>query len=280
MPQTPDTTLDLTMPITIDGVKGHLIGLKPWFDAAQDEGYGPAQWTRTIHDAVMSFQNLSRLRIVPSQIVMDDSEVYDGTFGVPNAPGLRKPLIVERMDRLPMWPDQAQQWWRMEVPANPIRHIQAVEFWLSGRVVYKVPTEWIAFDRVEGTLHLMPFWTNFTNVIQGLGAAVLLSGAMPDIGVPQATSITYIAGLPDNWDRLPQWAYMRPGLEKLAALEVLKRISEVFDPGLQGSSVNAFGLGQQLNYTRFANRKQELEADTQEFLKNVKPQQDFQFDFV
>ena len=278
MPTTPTTTLPLREPITVNGVKTHLIGLRPWLDAAADEGYDDAQIRITIQDSIAEFQNESRLRIVPSQIVMEDSGVYDGTNLITDTTGLDltdAPLTVERYDRLPFYPDSASQWFRLELPANPVREIQSLQFFLGPNMIYDVPKGWIVFDRAEGTLHLLPFFGHLQSVMSAVGASIVLGAGSPSYGTPQALAVNYVAGLPNDWTKQPRWAYLRPGIEKWAALAVLEKISEVFDPGLSGSGVSAFGLGQQANYTRFQTRKQELEQAKQKLIETVQPNANF-----
>lgn len=280
MPTTPNRIFSLSDPITVRGMKSHLVGLNPWFEAAAQEGFGDEEIRDTILDCINEFQNQSRLRVCPSQIVMDDTGVYNGTFGVEAVPGLELPLIVERYDRLPFYPDSADQWFRTELPANPVRKIQQVQFYLGKKVIYDVPQDWIIFDYAEGTLHLLPFWGALNSVMSAVGASIVMGGNAPSYGTPQAMAITYVAGLPDDWNRQPRWSYIRQGLERWAAHAVLEKIAEVFDPGLTNSAASAFGLSQQANYTRFQQRKGELANSKAELLATVQPKTEFDMEAI
>ncbi len=273
MPETPTPVFDPMNPVTVRGVKKRLVGLEAWLQGAAIKGYTDEDILESIGDALSEFENEARMRIRPSQIAMTEDAVYNGTFGVEGT--LELPLTVERFDRLSYFPEAASQWYRLELPASPVRQIQRLQFWLGTLMIYQVPAHWIRFNREDGTLHLLPFTSALQSAYGAAGAVMLLNSGFGGQGAPHVMSVDYVAGLPDDWDKQPRWRYLRRGLEECAALKVLYDIAHVFGAGMSSQSLNTFGVGQNDSYDRFQIRNQELEQASVKLLETAKPNADF-----
>lgn len=267
---------DVQKPITVNGVKSRLTGLDPWFEAARQRGYDDSSIDDAIVQAISEFQAESNFCILPTQIICDEDSalIYNGTYGVKiNGAEPPTPLPVERHARLPYHTEMPGQWFRLPLPTRPARQVQRIRMFLGTQGVYVFDPSWIQFDPTNGTVQILPFTGTGQAIAGAWGLQIAMGiGAAGTSQVPMALSVDYVAGLPDGWNAQPRYAYLVRGLEECAALKVLQDIAHVYDPGVASAGVSAFGVGQNLNYTRFSDRKQELtEARDRLIQKILKP---------
>jgi hypothetical protein len=98
--------------------------------------------------------------------------------------------------------------------------------------------------------------------------------------LPNGIQVDYVAGLPDGWasdngdfELSAEWADVLRSLEEYCALSVLYDIAQLPDAGLRSVSMSGGGGGESLNYTRFEDRKGELEAAFEQFKSNLVDQE-------
>jgi hypothetical protein len=169
-------------------------------------------------------------------------------------------------------PADTRTYFRTRLKERPITTVQRFRLMINGQqLLYTIPAQWVAFDTKAAEFWVIPL--NAAQVSISAGAALALYAVSLDDLIPNFLFVDYVAGLPDGWQDSSEWADIHVGLAQYCALETLKRIAEAISPGVDNTSISGLAGGQTLNYSRFANRKKELEADVQAFVTNKRDQE-------
>lgn len=250
--------------VTVDGVKRRLPGLHGWLSAA---AASPAKYDDTAIASVIratgsEFTMRTDAHVSPLQIVMNPDGVYDGA----GSEAVEQNYPVTEYNPLPYFQDDSESFFRVTLPLAPVRKVQRLRLMLGSQIVYNVPPEWFQVNKQTGEFHIIPAGRS-ASIASYAGAwqASAAMGSTQRRNVPAVCAFDFIAGLPDGWELSPTNAVLLLRLEEKAALQVLRDISELYDAGLVSASVSSFGNTQQLNYSRFKERKGELRATTEEF---------------
>lgn len=253
--------------LTVQGVKKRLVGLESWLRvAARPEiGYTDSTIEAVISARVREFERITRFRINPVQVVTRRDGVYavegerldvTDTYEVVDEPAYH----YHRPDAL--------DYMHTTLKNKPVRQVQRVRIILGTQTI-DIPSQWYNLDGKSGKFYIVPY---NAGVISITGYTLAIS-VMRSAYVPAVVHFDYIAGLPDNWRETSEWSDLTIHLEEFAALQVLYDISELYDAGTMHTAIQTTGIDQSLDYSRFASRKQELEAKVDKFHKTIMAQE-------
>ena len=155
---------------------------------------------------------------------------------------------------------------------RPVQQVQRLRLMYNGQyLLYDVPTSWYSVDTKAGRFWLLP--TFGQAVMTGAATAIAAFSAVLQDHMPNFLFYDYIAGLPENWHYMREYSDVKIILEEYCALQVLKDIANVIDPGKVGKSVSGAGISQSTNYDRFTPRKQELNESIEAFKATLTAQE-------
>ena len=179
---------------------------------------------------------------------------------------LEMPVIVEA--GYPYYQECAGEFFRVTFRERPIRSVNRLRLIYNGgnlrsNTVYQIPPDWFSIDAKSGKFWMLPYYGQaaYTTASAALAVySVLLTDCLPNF-----LFFDYVAGLPDEWQYMAEWADVRLALSEYCALQVLNDISESVGAGIANKSLSVDGISQTLPYERFVRRKQELQASIQAF---------------
>ena len=277
----------MSSPITKEGVLKKLVGLDGWLQAARESisNYDDAAFAEVIGDSIRLFETESHYRInqtlisslpdgawapVPAagQYAPSDFGVIPGTRGgvggivkLPQS-GIDIPYQIE--EPYAYFQDDAEKFAVLALNQTPILTVLRARIaWDAGATVFPYPQQWVKHNKTE--MWLLPITGTAIFTAAALSWSMLqLSFGAKDY-VPGIIAVDYVAGLETGWENDPQYRALRRTLEEACAYKVLCDISEAFDAGEPGMSLNSFGNTEQRQWTRFRDRKQELLESVQAF---------------
>ena len=259
-------------PITYAGIISHLTGLDNWLaNAAQSASrYDRKKIESLVPKMIARFQRQTHFRITQCQV----STRPDGTFPAT----VDTPLVRE--DGYAYYADDASDYLRIVLKTRPVQIVQRLRLTYQGVTVSEIPNSWLSVDRRSGQVEVVPYFSSA--MYAGLAQAFAIFGMTAGMRtfLPNAWQVDYIAGLPvgapdgtgyyqGGWQDDPEWGDLVMELEKYCALQVLYDIAHLADAGLSSIQI----AGESRNYTRFADRKKELEDGYAAFLKDFKADQ-------
>ena len=253
--------------ITPNMVKQRLVGLDMWLDAARKSGveYDDSTIAELIQVACRQFEVEAQMRIDPVRIRNFDDGMYPPvgeTYPIEDEP----PSAYER--------DMVRDYFGTTLNHRPVRKVDRVRVMLShNQQLITMPTEWIRIDELSGRLWILPV----TGAAMVAGVMLQLVNFQIAFGtrdyIPNTFCVDYVVGLPDSWWTQHKWLPLKYVLTEYAAYYVLKDISEAFDAGLLSKIIGGDGMSQQLNYSRFEKRKEELYQSVQRYISNMHAQE-------
>lgn len=259
------------MPVTVQGVKDRLVGLGPWLDAASNlpapYTYGDAAITALIPAMTRDFERKTRVRTSPA---LCSTNPYDAGAAA-TAASLGIPLVEE--DPYDYNGDMSSTYFRITLKQRPVQQVMRVALYIGATNVLSIPPAWLVLKKREGVLHTIPTMgalainagiTAFAQLEMGFGVTDYL---------PSSLHVDYVAGLPTGWETIFEYADILRALTEHCALGVLNDVAHLADAGLSGLSASGGGTGQSLQYTRFSDRKQELESSVMAFVQQIKEQE-------
>lgn len=253
--------------LAVADVKRHLIGLDQWFRAAEraTPSYTEDDMAKDFPAWIRSFQRECEMRWDPVQV---QNRYSSGDL--PLTPGL--PIWTE--DPYTYYTTQGQEFFVCTLRQRPVQTVQRARVLLSNTdTVFEIPSQWIRFEQKSGRFWVIPA----SGALTLLGTAAAFASVLITFGgkqyLPQALAFEYVAGLPTGWDTDPEWADFLVVLQQICALEVLKKIAQVMDAGRASKQVGAGGVSQSIQYTRFQDRKEELQAAIDRFKATAVPQE-------
>ena len=256
----------MSLPFNAADIKSHLVGLDNWLEAASRSkaNYDDRRIETAIPQMIRRFERDTQFRINPIQVCMND----DGAFPAPT--GFTK--LVE--SPLAFYQSLGPEYLVTTLRARPVNLVQRIRVMLSpSETVVELPAEWYRWDTKAGRVWVVP--SSGASVISSVTYAysVLQFGMGSKDHLPNGLAIDYQAGLPVDWADSVEWSDLRYVLEQFCARRVLDDISHVYSPGQDSKNISADGLGLSRNYTRFQDRKAELDANIAEFKETFTAQE-------
>jgi hypothetical protein len=246
--------------IKVSEIKAKLVGLDPWFDAAAQSGaiYDDERFAEIIPQAVRKFERDVQFRVNQVRIrTFDDGTYGHGTEGIP----------VKDESAHPYYRSMGFEFMTDTMNHRPILQFDRMRFVLNEQtVVFTPPVDWVRYDIRTGRIWIMPVSgsAQVTGVMLGITQLQMMFGGKDY--VPNCLAYDYVAGLPTGWHLTDEWADLKRVLTQACALEVLDDVSETFDAGLTAKTISGGeGLSQNLQYTRFQNRRSMLEKSIETF---------------
>lgn len=280
-----DTADTVKRPIELGNVLSHLAGLGPWRAAAKaaDPAYTDVSMQRRIVQVLREFERTSQYRVNAVQVINHDDGRFTGTIGsLVSVDG----LPVYRDSALPYYESDAEEFFAFTLKERPVQQLQRVRVMLQDQVIFEVPTQWLALDARSGKAWILPVSGPLLLSAATVAFAQLRVAFGAKDYLPVGINVDYIAGLPDGWNDeanpiWQEWSDLGMNIEKCCARAILSDVAHVFDPGIAGKSVNADGATQSLSYTRFEDRKKELDEAVAAFMETFKAQETpFLFGYV
>lgn len=260
----------MATPISVSGVKSHLVGLDPWLDAAlaADQAYGGTAIANVAQATVRRFERETQFQVNQVQCSVYPDGTYDNGAGMASD-GVH-PLIVESAYHYTQ--SQASAYFETTLRRRPVQQVQRFRIMANPTtLLYAFPAEWYHVEAQTGRLWTIPFGGMYISSALGSLALATVQGWSPV--VPALMAVDYVAGLPDGWTALDDWADLNRCLEEYTAYWVLQDIAQIFDPGLASVSAGADGASQTFSYDRFQGRKQELLTSVQAFQATLASQE-------
>jgi hypothetical protein len=240
-----------TPPITVADVRSRLVGLDQWLNAAALTGYDDARITSDLPGYVRQWERATVMDLTPRRVVSAaaDLALYDLT-GVNS--------VVE--DRYPYYRSTSTtQFLNTTLQHKPVQQVDRARMMLGNVPVFSIPTQWIQIDRRSGRFWMVPYSGDVTAIMYSAWAEVRMSLGYQDY-VPNALAFDYVSGISAADLASDEWADVRLSVSDWAAYRVLCDIAEMFDAGIISKALGSDGIQQNLQYSRFAARKDELKA--------------------
>lgn len=224
--------------LTIDNMRQYIFGIDV-VDPETLERLPDSAWEQFIEQAIQTASHELGIQIFPMPIAQEKHDYIQNEFYTNNY---------------------------IQVLKRPIIQVQSIEMLFNNQPMIKYPTSMWKVYHLTGELKTYPadLLNGAGAMSSGLNPAAMGLAGMPlwsQIGLnnnqdaPQATSVTYIAGLlpPANKYAPRDWE-MPADLKALITQYVLKHVIEIWGelimkPGIAGTSISADGLGQSINAT-------------------------------
>ena len=249
----------MNLPFTVNDVLSqHLSGLDNWIDASASSSV-PYDNTRMAADLPGFFRDFEmdiQTTILPVQIVQNDDGAITPASGVPKSVEMPHDYYSS---------GGGPDFLTTQLRRRPVRSIQRMRMMLNQQVILTIPAAWIRPDLRFGVVRIIPYASGATLGISGTGLALLQSTYGGLDHMPQAVAVDYEAGLPDGWDTSFEFSHVKVAARSFCARRILDGISHSLGAGRVSKSISADGLSQQVQYTRFTDLKNELDANHTRF---------------
>ena len=255
--------IGVTPPVSVQGIKRHLIGCENWLNAAalSQFQYDDRAIAALVADAIRDVEQETQLRIRQVQIVNQPSDgAVTGTWDYPQ----------EDEDPYTYFPDDYSRYFETSLKLTPVQSVQRVRVRFGNLNMLTLPQSWYGINAASGKLYILP--TAGQALTGDAFAGLALVQELNSNRLPLGLYIDYRAGLPLDWATMPRWATLRRLLEMWCARMVLEDISELADAGLNGVSVGGPG-SESFSYSRFMRRKEELTAAIRRIRDNLDDQE-------
>lgn len=172
------------------------------------------------------------------------------TFGVLPYPTIHEPGY-------PYYVSDGSEFFVTTFRQRPVREVQRLRLMFNGSVkIFEPPASWFSLDGQSGRFWMLPVYGSA--IIQNASAAAVAASITFWDHIPNFLFFDYIAGLPEGWEYSTEWSDLSLQLSGYCALKVLEDISQAIGAGSTGKQTQGVGISQNLNYTRFQDRKTEL----------------------
>ena len=222
--------------------------------------------------SITSTQYLSFISQVYNGVQMEVQSVTDDTHltlvDIPpvweNVAYGQFPMPVIQETGYPYYQPLVDEYFLTTFNERPVQAVQRFRLMYNGQyIIYNIPSNWFSLNTKAGRFWLMP---NFGEaVITGAMATLALIGAMVTDHMPNFLFFDYQAGLPAQWQYNREYSDVKQILSEYCALQVLNDISHAIDAGRMSKSVAGSGISQQTQYSRFMDRKKELQDSVDAF---------------
>lgn len=268
-------------PISIQGVLRHLVGLDYWLNAAATSRarYDDAAILATVPAVLRRFERDTLVSLTPRQVITFNDGTYANVALAFGAGGTAtNGLRIKWEDAYPYYPKDAEEYLAVPLKTRPVWNVQRCRIMLGSRDILDLPPQWFVVDAHSGRFQIIPVSGTMYGSSLTAGYALLQMGFGSSQYVPHSLHFDYVAGLNGiltdpvtqavtygGWWADPDYSDLLRVVEEYVALQVLNDIAHVADAGLSGKSVSGGGSGESYSYTRFMDRKAELQKDIDAF---------------
>lgn len=262
-------------PVTVQDIKAKLTGLDNWLAAAATSaaGYDDNRIRDEIPGLVRRFEREALFTVNAIQVCAWPDGTYDGGTTYPNF-DVTGTLEVYLDTPYPYYPEESTQYFKINLRMVPVQYlkVQRVRLMLDpSSTIINFPPNWFRAEPT-GQLTIMPI----SGAVQIGTASANLAALQLGFGnaqyVPQMIACDYVAGLPQGWEGLRQYADLKRVLAEYCAMYVLQDISEMFGAGLGAQSLSAPAGSQSQQYSRFRDKVAYLRASTETYIQNLRRQ--------
>lgn len=259
--------------ITVEGIRGKLVGLDAWLAAAEQQvvPYDTARIKKNIPAMIRRFERETTVQIRGCQVITRDDGTYTatvnsklvGTNGLP----------IKKEEAYTYYPDQAYSYFITNLKTRPVQSVQRVRIMFGNTLVLALPDAWYEVDKQSGSFQILPVNGSLLFAEYSSSFALLQAGFGNKNFIPHVVHFDYVAGLETGWQDDDDYADLLRILESFCALSVLEDIAHLADAGLSGKSISGGGSGESYQYTRFMDRKAELQKSVDDFVALWKQQE-------
>jgi hypothetical protein len=259
------TNLPAIYPVNYDMVETHLVGLGEWKAAAEAEGYDQAKIEdKVIPPALRELERKMMSHILPVRYVSQNMALTDSLI-------TGSPYNYKRFPNTTLRIDQASGFMGFHLPANPVIEIIRLRVMINPNTpAFHIPADWIYVEPLTGYVTIQPATptAQLVSVSYGMMGLSMFAGDRPM--VPQSLEIVFDAGLPEGWESGWEHQDLARVASQFCAIKVLEDLCEIFDPGRQSVSGNAFGVNTNVSYERFVRKRGELERNVEMWISEYR----------
>lgn len=262
-----------TYGVTVEGIRGKLVGLDAWLAAAEQQvvPYDSGRIRKNVPAMIRAFERKTNVQIRACQVITRDDGTYTNKVNGKSVPTNGLPLKKE--EAYTYYPDEARSYFITNLKTRPVQSIQRCRILFGNTRVLEIPPEWYEVDQQSGSFQILPVSGSLLFAEYSSSFALLQAGFSNRNFIPHVVHFDYIAGLETGWQDDDEFADLLRILESFCALSVLEDIAHLADAGLSGKSISGGGSGESYQYTRFLDRKAELQKAVDDFAETWKEQE-------